>query len=68
MLDVFDLDRCEYAISDESTLLDFAEFDAHDTSSLWNRIDQLFALTKDDVRSERLVDIFTELAARNRWR
>jgi hypothetical protein len=67
MLDVFQLERGDYLISDESTLIDFADGRSSDTSSIWNRIDELYALSKDDVRSERLVDIFASLSTFKRW-
>lgn len=67
MAEVFELDRGDYAISDESNLLDFADFDSSDTSAIWSRIDQLYAFTKDEVRSENLVDIFAVLATRKSW-
>lgn len=64
MLDVFDYLPGDYLITDESTLRDFTDFGSSETSPLWTRIRELYAFGRDDVPSERLVDIFAEIQAR----
>ena len=58
MLTVFDLEPGDYAISDESDLLDFTSFFERDTGEAWRRIEQTYGLTQVDVGSGRLVQIF----------
>lgn len=64
MMEVFDFLPGDYLITDESTLRDFTEFGSSETSPLWSRISELYAFGRDDVPSERLVDIFAEIQAR----
>lgn len=64
MEQVFDFEPGEYLISDESDVLDFTEMGSSDTSEIWKRIEEIYGVALSDVRSERLVDIFTEITRR----
>lgn len=64
MDEIFELLPGEYAISDESDLLDFTEMGSSDTSELWRRINEVYGIGLTDVGSGRLVDIFMEIARR----
>ena len=61
---VFDFLPGEYLISDESDLLDFTQMGSSDTSEIWTRITEVYGVSLPDVESERLVNIFTEIARR----
>ena len=54
----------DYAISDESGILDFMPFDQRSTDEVWARITQRYGLTPSGVGSERLVDLFRAIAGR----
>ena len=58
MIEVFDFLPGDYLITDESTLRDFTDFGASDTSQIWSRIAEAYVVEKSDAPSERLVDIF----------
>jgi len=64
MFHVFDYLPGEYLITDESTLLDFTDFGSSETAPLWSCIRELYAIGRDDVPSEKLVDIFAEIQVR----
>ncbi len=64
MAEVFDFLPGDYLITDESSLHDFAEFGSWDTSPIWTRIIEIYAIGKADVPSEMLVDIFAEIQSR----
>jgi hypothetical protein len=64
MAEVFDLLPGDYLITDESSLRDFAEFASSDTSPIWLRIAEIYAIGKADVTTEKLVDIFVEIQRR----
>lgn len=64
MSSVFELDPGDYAISDESDILDFMPFDERSTDDVWARITSLYGATFSDVGSGRLVDIFRAITAR----
>lgn len=64
MMEVFDFLPGDYLITDESSLRDFTDFGLSDTSPIWLRIAELYAIGKADVPSERLVDIFAEIQKR----
>ena len=61
---IFDFLPGDYLITDESTLSDFTEMGSGDTSSIWAQITEQFGVERAHVRSEKLVDIFTEIRAR----
>jgi len=61
---IFSFEPGDYAISDESDILDFMSFDERDTSDVWRRIEHNYGLTKADVGSGRLVHIFRAISAR----
>ena len=61
---IFDFEPSEYAISDESDILDFMPFDEIDTSDVWRRIESNYGITKVDVGSGRLVRIFKAISDR----
>jgi hypothetical protein len=67
MLEIFNFLPGEYLITDESSLRDFTESASSDTSSIWSKITQRYALERTDVPSEMLVDIFAEIQARKNW-
>jgi hypothetical protein len=64
MLEIFNFLPGEYLITDESSLPDFTELGSSDTSPIWSRITERYAIERTDVPSERLVDIFAEIQAR----
>jgi hypothetical protein len=64
MVEVFDFLPGDYLITDESSLRAFTEFASSDTSPIWLRIAELYAIGRADVPSERLVDIFAEIRRR----
>jgi hypothetical protein len=61
---IFAFEPGDYAISDESDILDFMSFDESDTSEVWNRIERAYGLTEVDVGSGRLVNIFRAINGR----
>jgi hypothetical protein len=61
---VLDAEPYGYFISDKSELSDFLDMDARDTAPFWARIEEIYGLSKSDVNSERLLDIFAEIARR----
>jgi len=64
MLEILDFLPGDYLITDESSLLDFIEMGSSESSPIWSRIAKLYAIGQADVPSERLVDIFAEIQAR----
>ena len=64
MMEVFDFLPGDYLITDESSLRDFTELASSDTSPIWFRINEIYAIGRADVPSERLVDIFAEIQRR----
>ena len=64
MEQIFEFESGEYAISDESDVLDFTEMGSSDTSAIWNRMEEVYGVVRADVRSGRLVDILTEISRR----
>lgn len=64
MSTIFDLDPGDYAMSDESDLLDFMPFDERSTDSVWALIHRTYGVSQADVGSGRLVSIFKAIAAR----
>ncbi len=64
MAEVFDFLPGDYLISDESSLRDFTEFASSNTSPIWTRITEIYGIGKEDVPSEKLVDIFVEIQSR----
>jgi len=64
MVEVFDFLPGDYLITDESSLRDFTELASSDTSPIWFRITEIYAIGRADVPSERLVDIFAEIQRR----
>jgi hypothetical protein len=70
MQEVFELEPSDYVISDESTLRDFTFLGMSDTTPAWVRIEELYGLSRLEVRSEHLFHIFAAIE-RNRvanWR
>jgi hypothetical protein len=61
---IFGLDPDDYAISDESDILDFTPFDERSEDDVWARIAHAYGLTQADVGSGRLVRIFKAITAR----
>lgn len=63
---IFDFAPSEYLITDESDVADFIEMGSSDTSKIWQRIDAVYGIVNSEVRSGRLVDIFTQIAERKK--
>jgi hypothetical protein len=63
---VFDLAPGDYAISDESDVLDFLSIEIPDTSATWGKIEDTYGVTLSDVKSGRLVKIFAAIENRRR--
>jgi hypothetical protein len=61
---IFELDPGDYAISDESDILDFVPLDERKEKDVWARIATTYGLTQADVGTGRLVRIFEAIAAR----
>ena len=66
MMEVFDLLPGDYLITDESSLHDFADFGVGNTSPIWSRIMESYAVSRTDVPSEKLVDILAQIRQRRR--
>ena len=64
MSSIFELDPGDYAMSDESDILDFMPFGERSTDDVWSRITQRYGVALTDVGSGRLVDIFRAITAR----
>lgn len=64
MSTIFDLDPGDYAISDESDILDFTPLDERSEDDVWARIAHAYGLTQADIGSGRLVRIFKAIIAR----
>ena len=61
---IFDFNPGDYLITDESTLLDFAPFDASDTAEIWTRIENTYGIVQSDVGSELLIRVFDAILKR----
>ena len=66
MAAIFDLDPGDYLISDESSILDFTPFDESETNDIWSRIESAYGITRTDVGSEILVNVFEAIARQQR--
>jgi len=64
MSSIFELEPGDYAMSDESDILDFMPFDELSTDEVWSRIKKRYGVALADVGSGRLVDIFKAITAR----
>lgn len=64
VLEIFDFMPGQCLITDESSLRDFTDMGTSDTSLLWDLIKMTYAIHRVDVPSEKLVDIFAEIKAR----
>jgi hypothetical protein len=67
MQEILALEPGSYVISDESDLRDFTDFGVSNTLPLWKRIKGFCALNREDVGSERLVDIFMAIERRRHF-
>lgn len=65
---VFELDPGDYVISDESDLRDFVSFIEEDAGDAWNRMQKMYGISRESMASTRLIDVFEELANRQRPR
>jgi hypothetical protein len=61
---IFAFEPGDYAISDESDILDFMSFDESDTSDVWSRIERAYGLTQVDVGSGRLLQIVKAISGK----
>ena len=64
MFEVFEFSAGEYLITDESSFTDFTEMGSADVSPIWQRIEDHYGIRANDVSSDRLVDIFSEICGR----
>ncbi len=64
MLEIFDFMPGEYLITDESIIHDFTEVNSCDTSDIWRRITGYYGVRREEVSSELLVDVFSEIQER----
>ena len=64
MMEVFDFLPGDYLITDESRLRDFTDFASSGTLLIWCRITEIYKVSRADVSSERLADIFSEIEKR----
>ena len=64
MRTIFDFEPGDYAISDESDILDFMSFDEWDIDEVWSRIERNYGISKAGVGSECLVRIFEAIGAK----
>ena len=66
MLDVFELEPGDYAISDESDLRDFASFIEEDRIDAWKRMQEHYGLKREELQSTLLIDVFGEIVNRRK--
>ncbi len=66
MLEIFELMPGDYVISDESSLRDFTAFGSFDTAEIWRLINESYDIARDQVRSEKLIDVFSVIEQRRR--
>ena len=66
MLEICEFEPGDYLITDESELRDFASFGTFDTSAFWRRIKLRYGLSRSDVGSDRLVQIFAAIESARR--
>lgn len=66
MIAIFDFEGGGYLITDESSLSDFTEYGSSDMEPLWRRIEARYGIGPSVVRSDKLVDIFEAIVARQR--
>jgi hypothetical protein len=64
ILKIFDFEPGDYAISDESDIMDFMSIFDRDTSKVWRRIERAYGVTQVEVGSGRLVKIFKAIKDR----
>lgn len=64
MTEVFEFLPGDYLITDESTLRDFTDFGSAETSQIWSRISEIYAINASDAPSEKFVDIFAAIERR----
>lgn len=64
MLEIFELMPGDYVISDEYSLPDFAAFGSSDTSEIWRLMKESYDIARDQVRSEKLIDVFRAIEQR----
>lgn len=64
MFEIFEFSAGEYLIFDESSLLDFTDMESADVSQIWQRIEKHYGIRAEDVSSNNLVDIFSEIYGR----
>ncbi len=65
MFEIFEFDAGEYLITDESSLSDFTDFGSSNVDPLWKLIEAQYRIDRNDVASERLVDIFEAIILRD---
>ena len=66
MLDVFELEPGDYAISDESDLRDFVSFVEEDRVDAWKRMREHYGLKREELQSTLLIDVFGEIVNRRK--
>ena len=65
ILRIFDFEPSDYAISDESDILDFMSIFDRDTSKVWRHIEREYGVTQEEVGSGRLVKIFRAITGKS---
>lgn len=66
MLEVLELEVGDYLITDESLLTDFTGYGSSDAESCWKLVESIFAVSRAEVGSDNLAEIFeTIMAKRN---
>ena len=55
---IFNLDECDYFITDESRLKDFTDFGSGDIKPLTNKIKKIYGADVSDVPNGNLLEIF----------
>lgn len=64
MFEIFQFEAGSYLITDESSLSDFTEYGSVDTEPLWKLVEANFGISPADVCSDKLVDIFETIIAK----
>ena len=58
MFEIFNFEAGEYLLTDESSICDFTEIGSSDTTPIWNKITNQYGINREQVQSDKLVDIF----------
>ena len=61
---IFNLDECDYFITDESRLKDFTDFGSGDIKPLLSKIKRIYGVDVSDVPNGNLLEIFRRVGTR----